>query len=89
MLSTRSSVGAVLGGWFPLDGHLLVVSGCAGYEIVQEALAARIPLIAAVGAPSSLAIDLTRQFGMTLVGFLRGDRFVAYAGAERIAGLVS
>jgi FdhD protein len=76
---------AVLGGHFPLDGHVLVVSGRAGYEIVQKALAARIPLITAIGAPSSLAVDLARQFGITLVGFVREDRFVAYTGVERIA----
>jgi FdhD protein len=76
---------AVLGGHFPLDGHLLVVSGRAGYEIVQKALGARIPLIIAIGAPSSLAVDLARQFGITLVGFVREDRFVAYTAVERIA----
>jgi FdhD protein len=76
---------AVLGGHFPLDGHLLVVSGRAGYEIVQKALGARIPLIAAIGAPSSLAVDLARQFGITLVGFVREDRFVVYTEVERIA----
>jgi FdhD protein len=79
---------AMLGGHFPLDGHVLVVSGRAGYEIVQKALAARIPMIIAIGAPSSLAVDMARQFGMTLVGFVRGDRFVAYTDAERIDGLV-
>jgi FdhD protein len=76
---------AVLGGHFPLDDHVLVVSGRVGYEIVQKALGARIPLIAAIGAPSSLAVDLARQFGITLVGFVREDRFVAYTEVERIA----
>jgi FdhD protein len=76
---------AVLGGHFPLDGHLLVVSGRAGYEIVQKALGARIPLITAIGAPSSLAVDLAQQFGITLVGFVRENRFVAYTEVERIA----
>jgi FdhD protein len=76
---------AVLGGHFPLDGHVLVVSGRAGYEIVQKALGARISVITAIGAPSSLAVDLARQFGITLVGFVREDRFVAYTEVERIA----
>lgn len=67
----------------PLHEHALLVSGRAGFEIAQKALAAGIPFLAAVGAPSSLAVDLARRFGMTLVGFLRGDRYVIYAGAER------
>ena len=62
-----------------------MVSGRVGYEIVQKALGARIPLIAAIGAPSSLAVDLARQFGITLVGFVGEDRFVAYTEVERIA----
>jgi FdhD protein len=68
----------------PLSGHLLMVSGRAGYEIVQKALAADIPTVCAVSAPSSLAVDLAREFGMTLVGFLRGERCNVYAGQERI-----
>jgi FdhD protein len=68
----------------PLSGHILMVSGRAGYEIVQKALAADIPTVCAVSAPSSLAVDLAREFGMTLVGFLRGERCNVYAGQERI-----
>lgn len=68
----------------PLSGHLLMVSGRAGYEIVQKALAADIPTVCAVSAPSSLAVDLAREFGMTLVGFLRGERCNVYAGQERV-----
>ncbi len=68
----------------PLSGHLLMVSGRASYEIVQKALAADIPTVCAVSAPSSLAVDLAREFGMTLVGFLRGERCNVYTGQERI-----
>jgi FdhD protein len=68
----------------PLTNHLLCVSGRTSFEIVQKALFAGIPIVAAVSAPSSLAIDLARTFGVTLVGFVRGDRFNIYAHPERI-----
>jgi FdhD protein len=68
----------------PASDLALVVSGRAGYEIVQKAIAAGIPIVAAVGAPSSLAVALSREFNQTLVGFLRGDRFNVYSAPERI-----
>lgn len=76
---------ALLDGALPATGAVLVVSGRAGYEIVQKSISAGIPVLAAVGAPSSLAVALAREFNQTLVGFLRGDRFNVYAGPERLA----
>ena len=76
---------ALLGGLLPLRGHVLLVSGRGGFEIVQKAIVAGIPLLASVSAPSSLAVQLARELGLTLVGFLRDRRFVIYAGEERIA----
>jgi FdhD protein len=80
---------ALLGGRLPLSDHVLLVSGRGGFEIVQKSIAAGIPLLASVSAPSSLAVQLARELGLTLVGFLRGRRFVIYAGEERIAVSVS
>jgi FdhD protein len=77
----------VLDDRLPLDMHLLFVSGRTSYEIVQKACLAGIPLLAAVSAPSSLAVELADRAGMTLLGFVRGGRFNIYAHPERIAPL--
>src|SRR5438874_8181678 len=76
--------GALLDGRLPLERSVLAVSGRAGYEVVQKAVAAGIPILAAVGAPSSLAVATAERFGMTLVGFLRDDRFNVYTSPERV-----
>ncbi len=68
----------------PLSGCLLLVSGRGGFEIVQKALVAGLPVVASVSAPSGLAVRLARELGLTLVGFLRGRRFVVYSGEERV-----
>jgi FdhD protein len=75
---------ALLDDRLPLSDSLLVVSGRAGYEIVQKSICAGIPVLAAVGAPSSLAVALAREFNQTLVGFLRGDHFNVYSAPERL-----
>jgi FdhD protein len=69
----------------PLSEYVMLVSGRGGFEIVQKALAAGIPVLASVSAPSSLAVKLARELGLTLVGFLRGRRFVIYSGEFRCA----
>jgi FdhD protein len=72
---------ALAAGQIPLDKNILLVSGRASYEILQKAIAAGLPVVAAVGAPSSLAIDLAEQFAITLIGFLRNTSLNVYTGS--------
>jgi FdhD protein len=74
---------ALLEKHLPLSRHAMLVSGRGGFEIAQKALAAGIPVLASVSAPSSLAVKLARELGLTLVGFLRGRRFVVYSSEFR------
>jgi FdhD protein len=91
-IGRHNAVDAVLGhgllrGLLPFDRHVLVVSGRASFEIMQKSLAARVPVVAAVSAPSSLAVEFARESGQTLVGFLRGGNMNVYAHPQRIAGM--
>jgi FdhD protein len=85
----HNAVDKVLGYGFlenklPFDSHILLVSGRASFEIMQKALAARVPIVCAVSAPSGLAVEFARESGQTLVGFLRGEGMNIYCGAKRI-----
>jgi FdhD protein len=78
---------ALLGNHLPLQGHILLLSGRTSFEMMQKALAAGIPIVAAISAPSSLAVEFAQESTQTLVGFLRGERMNIYAGANRVREL--
>ena len=69
----------------PLTHRIVMVSGRASFEILQKCIVARVPILCAVSAPSSLAVSLAKEFGITLVGFLRDKRFNVYTNQKRIA----
>lgn len=75
---------ALLEGRLPISDHVVMVSGRSSFEILQKCLTAGVPIVCAISAPSSLAVDVAKEFGMTLVGFLREGRFNVYAGSDRI-----
>jgi len=75
---------ALLNDWLPLERHILLVSGRASFEIMQKALAARLPIVAAVSAPSSLAVQFAEESNQTLVGFLRQGRMNVYSRKGRV-----
>jgi FdhD protein len=75
---------ALLEGRLPLSDHAVMVSGRSSFEILQKCLTAGVPIVCAISAPSSLAVDVARRFNVTLVGFLRGNRFNVYSAPERV-----
>ena len=75
---------ALLSEELPLNNHILMVSGRSSFEILQKSTVAGVPIVCSVSAPSSLAVSVAQEFGITLIGFLRGERFNIYTGWERI-----
>ena len=75
---------SLLKGQMPLREQAILLSGRLSFELVQKSVMAGVPILAAVGAPSSLAVELAGEYGMTLVGFLRGQAFNVYGGVERV-----
>lgn len=75
---------ALLSEQLPLSDHIVMVSGRSSFEILQKSTAAGVPIVCSVSAPSSLAVSVAKEFGITLIGFLRGERFNVYTGFERI-----
>jgi FdhD protein len=75
---------ALLNDWIPLTHHILLLSGRSSFEIMQKSLAARLPIVAAVSAPSNLAVEFANENHQTLIGFLRDSRFNVYSGADRV-----
>jgi FdhD protein len=76
---------ALLSDELPLNNHIVMVSGRSSFEILQKSVAAEVPIVCSVSAPSSLAVSVAKEFGITLIGFLRGERFNVYTGLERIS----
>ena len=78
----------LLTGTLPLNNLMIMVSGRSSFEILQKCITAGIPIVCAVSAPSSLAVEIAREFNITLVGFLRGRKFNIYSGVERIKNIL-
>jgi FdhD protein len=78
-------IGAALSaGLFPMNNFLIMVSGRVSFELVQKSIMGGIPILAAVGAPSSLAVQLAEEFGMTVLGFVKNDKFNIYSHTQRV-----
>ncbi|MBW4615823.1 MAG: formate dehydrogenase accessory sulfurtransferase FdhD [Desmonostoc vinosum HA7617-LM4] len=76
---------ALLSDELPFNNHIVMVSGRSSFEILQKSLVAGVPIVCSVSAPSSMAVSVAKEFGITLIGFLRGERFNVYTGLERIS----
>jgi FdhD protein len=76
---------ALLSEQLPLSNYIVMVSGRSSFEILQKCTTAGVPIVCSVSAPSSLAVSVAKEFGITLIGFLRGERFNVYTGLERIS----